>query len=142
MHDIPYVNSHDLNPETIACMTRICHEVNAIINKYNGVTKAIPVGLQVLAMGNQQAMAIAKACQVHYIRVENFVFSHIADEGFCNGCAGDLLRYRNRIDANDVLVFSDVKKKHGSHTITQDITLLEMAKAAEFFLTDGIIVTG
>jgi len=31
---------------------------------------------------------------------------------------------------------------HSSHAITQDISLIETAKAAEFFLTDGIIVTG
>lgn len=29
-----------------------------------------------------------------------------------------------------------------SHAITQDINLTETAKAAEFFLSDGIIVTG
>lgn len=31
---------------------------------------------------------------------------------------------------------------HSSHAITQDVSLIETAKAAEFFLTDGIIVTG
>jgi len=31
---------------------------------------------------------------------------------------------------------------HSSHAITQDVSLVETAKAAEFFLTDGIIVTG
>jgi len=29
-----------------------------------------------------------------------------------------------------------------SHAITKDVNLIEMAKAAEFFLSDGIIVTG
>lgn len=36
-----------------------------------------------------------------------------------------------------VLVITD-----SSHAITQDVSLVETAKAAEFFLTDGIIVTG
>lgn len=31
---------------------------------------------------------------------------------------------------------------HSSHAITHDVSLIETAKAAEFFLTDGIIVTG
>jgi predicted TIM-barrel enzyme len=31
---------------------------------------------------------------------------------------------------------------HSSHAITQDVSLIETAKAATFFLTDGIIITG
>ena len=31
---------------------------------------------------------------------------------------------------------------HSSHAITSDVSLLETAKAAEFFLSDGVIVTG
>jgi predicted TIM-barrel enzyme len=41
-----------------------------------------------------------------------------------------------------VLIFADVKKKHSAHAITADVTLVETAKAAEFFLADGIVVTG
>jgi uncharacterized protein len=35
-----------------------------------------------------------------------------------------------------------VKKKHSSHSITDDISILEMAKSAQFFLSDGIVITG
>jgi len=31
---------------------------------------------------------------------------------------------------------------HSSHAITHDVSLIETAKAAEFFLTNGIVVTG
>lgn len=40
------------------------------------------------------------------------------------------------------MVFADIKKKHSSHNITSDVSLVETAKAAEFFMADGIILTG
>ena len=39
-------------------------------------------------------------------------------------------------------VFADIKKKHSAHAITADVTVAETAHAAEFFLVDGVIVTG
>ncbi len=137
MHDIPYIQQDKYyNAETIACMTRLSMEIKSII------PDRTPCGIQILACGNQQAIAIAKATNLQFIRVEGFVFSHIADEGFTNANAGELLRYRKNIDAENVLVFTDVKKKHSSHSITEDISLLETVKAAEFFLSDGVILTG
>lgn len=47
-----------------------------------------------------------------FIRAEGFVFSHVADEGFLDACAGDLLRYRKQIGADHVQIFTDIKKKH------------------------------
>lgn len=137
MHDVPYIQQDKhYNAETIACMTRLSMEIKSII------PDSTPCGIQILACGNQQALAIAKAANFQFIRVEGFVFSHIADEGFTNANAGELLRYRKNIDAEKVLVFTDVKKKHSSHSITGDISLLETVKAAEFFLSDGAILTG
>ena len=48
----------------------------------------------------------------HLIRVENFVFGHVADEGWMNAGAGPLLRYRKMIGAEKIAVFADIKKKH------------------------------
>lgn len=137
MHDIPYIQQDkQFNAETTACMARLSMEMRSII------PDRTPCGIQILACGNQQALAVAKATNLQFIRVEGFVFSHIADEGFTNANAGELLRYRRNIDAADVLVFTDMKKKHSSHSITEDISLLETVKAAEFFLSDGVILTG
>ena len=46
------------------------------------------------------------------IRAEGFVFGHVADEGWIDGCAGPLLRYRKMIGADRVAVLADIKKKH------------------------------
>jgi uncharacterized protein len=53
-----------------------------------------------------------------------------------------LLRYRKNIGAEHIQIFTDIKKKHSSHAVSSDVTLAEMAKAAEFFLSNGIVVTG
>lgn len=137
MHDVPYIQQDKhYSPETIACMTRLALEMKSVLHKNT------PCGIQILACGNKQAIAVAKAADLQFVRVEGFVFSHIADEGFTDANAGELLRYRKNINAENVLVFTDVKKKHSSHSITEDISLVETVKAAEFFLSDGVILTG
>lgn len=40
------------------------------------------------------------------------------------------------------MILNDIKKKHSSHSITQDVSLSETASAAKFFLTDGLVLTG
>lgn len=136
MHDIPYIQDKHLGPEITASMTRITSEVMRVLNP------SVKCGLQILACGNKQALAVAKATGAHFIRAEGFVFSHVADEGFTDANAGQLLRYRKSIDADQVLVFTDIKKKHSSHAITNDVSLVETAHAAEFFMSDGIILSG
>ncbi|KAG8001641.1 protein F13E9.13 [Nibea albiflora] len=133
MHDIPY--SFSVGPEVCACMTAVCTAVRS-------VCPSMPLGVQILSSANQQALAIALASGLDFIRAEGFVFSHVADEGLLNACAGDLLRYRKQIGAEHVQIFTDIKKKHSSHALTSDIGIEEMARAAEFFLSDGLIITG
>ncbi|CAN9506889.1 unnamed protein product [Ophioblennius macclurei] len=133
MHDIPYV--FDVGPEVCSCMTALCMAVRSIC-------PLLPTGVQILSSANQQALAVALASGADFIRAEGFVFSHVADEGLLNACAGDLLRYRKHIGADHVQIFTDVKKKHSSHALTSDVSIEETARAAEFFLSDGVIITG
>jgi len=133
MHDTPYLNQQ-VGPEITSSMSVI---TSAVKNEVN-----LPCGIQVLAGANREALAIAKACDLNFIRVENFAYSHIADEGFMESCAGDLLRFRKTINAESVAIFTDVKKKHSSHFITSDVSLPEAVHTHEFFLSDGIIITG
>jgi membrane complex biogenesis BtpA family protein len=133
MHDRPYARP-PAGPEIVAAMTAIGRELKREI--------ALPLGVQVLAGANREAIAVAHACGAEFVRVEGFVFAHVADEGFTDACAGELLRYRRAIGAERVRVFADVKKKHGAHAITADVSLAETARAAEFFLADGVVVTG
>jgi len=133
MHDIPYLK-RVVGPEITASMTVVAHEVR---KAFKG-----PLGLQILAGANKDALAVALAAELDFIRAEGFVFAHVGDEGFIESDAGELLRYRRAIGAEKILVFNDIKKKHSAHAITADVDIVETAHAAEFFLSDGLIVTG
>jgi len=133
MHDRPYVKG-GVGPEIVAAMTAVGCAVREAVD--------LPLGVQVLAGANREAMAVALACDAAFVRVEGFVFAHVADEGWIDASAGELLRYRRAIGAEHVAVFADLKKKHSAHAVTSDVSLAETARAAEFFLADGVIVTG
>ncbi|MFK7759382.1 MAG: BtpA/SgcQ family protein [Phycisphaerales bacterium] len=135
MHDAPYVHGDELGPEIVAAMTRACSAITEAID--------IPVGVQILSGGNRHAVAVAHSSGGQFIRCENFVFAHVADEGLLDQAeAGTLLRYRKSIGAESVKIFCDLKKKHASHALTGDIDIAECAHAGEFFGADGFIVTG
>jgi hypothetical protein len=135
MHDRPYVHGEH-GPETVAAMTRVALAVRES-------APALPLGVQVLSGGNREAIAIALAAGGTFIRCENFVFAHVADEGLlAEAEAGPLLRYRRQIGADHIAVYADIKKKHASHAITADVPIGAAAEAAEFFGADGLIVTG
>ncbi|MBX3323224.1 MAG: BtpA/SgcQ family protein [Phycisphaeraceae bacterium] len=135
MHDCPYVHGEALGPEITSAMTKIGQAVRDAIS--------LPLGVQILSGGNRHALAVALAIDAQFIRCENFVFSHIADEGLlAEAEAGPLLRYRRNIGADHIAIYCDIKKKHASHAITADLDLAQCVNAAEFFGADGIIVTG
>src|SRR5262245_25507364 len=132
-HDRPYLKG-TVGPEIVAAMTAVGLEIRR--------TVSLPLGVQVLAGANESALAVAHACGAAFVRVEGFVFAHVADEGLIESSAGRLLRYRRAIGAESVRVFADIKKKHSAHALTSDVSLTETAKAAEVFLADGVIVSG
>ena len=133
MHDVPYLN-RKVGPEITAAMTVVGYEVKNVAG--------LRCGLQILAGANIEAIGAALAAGLDFIRAEGFVFAHIADEGVIDSDAADLLRYRKQINAEHILILTDIKKKHSAHTLTADVGIVETAHAAEFFLSDGVIVTG
>ena len=135
MHDAPYVHGGRLGPEIVAAMTRVGTEVAS--------SGTCPIGVQILSGGNRHALAVALSIGGAFIRCENFVYAHVADEGLLPEAeAGPLLRYRKSIDAERVSIFADIKKKHASHAVTGDISVADAAHAAKFFGADGLIITG
>jgi membrane complex biogenesis BtpA family protein len=133
MHDTPYLRGR-VGPEIAAAM--------AIIGRAVKVTAKLPCGVQILAGANLEAMAVAHAAGLDFIRAEGFAFAHVADEGFIQSSAAELLRFRRSIGAERVQVWVDVKKKHSSHAITADVDIGETAHAVEFMRGDAVIVTG
>lgn len=134
MHDLPYLRGR-VDAEIVALLTAVTAAVTAEVS--------VPLGVQVLAGANREALAVAHAGGAAFIRAENFVFAHVADEGLMDeAAAGPLLRYRRRIGAVNIALLADIKKKHASHAITADVALVETARAAAFAGADGVIITG
>jgi membrane complex biogenesis BtpA family protein len=133
MHDVPYLKS-SVGPEIVAAMAIIGSEVK---NECG-----LPVGVQILAGANIEAMAVAHAANLDFIRAEGYAYAHVADEGIIEASAAKLLRYRKMIGAERVQVWTDVKKKHSAHAITADVSLGQTAETVEFMRADCVIVTG
>ena len=133
MHDVPYLRG-GVGPEVTAAMTVLAQAMKD--------ASGLPCGVQILAGANHEAIAVAHAAGLEFIRAEGFAFAHVADEGIIQSSAAALLRFRRHIGAERVQVWADVKKKHSSHAITADVSIGETAHAVEFMRADGVIVTG
>jgi uncharacterized protein len=133
MHDVPYLKG-EVGPEIVAAMAIIGGEVKLECN--------LPVGVQILAAANIEAMAVAHAANLDFIRAEGYAYAHVADEGLIQASAAKLLRYRKMIGAERVQVWTDVKKKHSAHAITADVSLGRTAETVEFMGAHCIIITG
>jgi len=131
MHDVPY--TLEPGPEVTAVMAIAGREIKRL---------GLRCGVQVLAGGHLDALAIATAAGLDFVRVEGFVFAHVGDEGPHSACAAELMRVRRALGAEQVAVFADVKKKHAAHALTADVDLRATAEAAAFFLADGVVITG
>ncbi|HEY6118683.1 MAG TPA: BtpA/SgcQ family protein [Pyrinomonadaceae bacterium] len=133
MHDVPYMRG-EVGPEIVAAMTVIGREVKSDCD--------LPVGIQILAGANIEALAVAHAASLDFIRAEGYAYAHVADEGLIQASAAKLLRYRRMIGATRIQVWTDVKKKHSAHAITADVSLGATAETVEFMGADCVIVTG
>ena len=133
MHDVPYLRG-GVGPEITAAMTVLARAMKD--------ASGLPCGIQILAGANHEAIAVAHAAGLDFVRAEGFAFAHVADEGIIQSSAASLLRFRRQIGADRVQVWADVKKKHSSHAITADVGIGVTAHAVEFMRADGVVVTG
>ena len=132
-HDLPYVKP-PLPSRAVELTKRIAREIRG---RFQG-----PIGIQMLEAANQTGLEIAHEADLDFLRVEGYVFAHVGGAGLIEGCAGHLLRKRKALGCEHVKVFADVKKKHCAHALTGDLDIVDEVKQAEFFLADGVIVTG
>jgi hypothetical protein len=132
-HDLPYIKP-PLPDEAVALMTQIAGEVRW---RFAG-----PVGIQMLEAANITALEIATQIGLDFVRVEGYVFAHVGGAGIIEGCAGELHRQKHILGRSEVKFFADVKKKHCAHALTGDLDIVDEVRQAEFFLADGIVITG
>jgi membrane complex biogenesis BtpA family protein len=132
-HDLPYIKP-PLPKAAVRLMETIAREVRS---RFAG-----PIGIQMLEAANETALEIAHAADLDFLRVEGYVFAHIGGAGLIEGCAGKLMRKRRELGCDHIRIFGDVKKKHCSHALTGDLDIVDVVKQSEFFLIEGVIVTG
>jgi hypothetical protein len=132
MGDAPYLKG-SVPPEVVAAVALCTAAV---------VELGHPVGVQVLAGANREALGVAVAAGARFLRVEGFAYGHVADEGWIDACAGPLLRARRSLGAEHIAVWADVQKKHAAHAATADLELSQLAEGARFCGADLLVVTG
>lgn len=121
-----------VGPETVACMTFLTQEI--VKN-----TK-LPVGVSVLWNDYKAALSISKVTGAKFIRIPVFVDTAKTNYGTVKGQAKDVLAYRKSIEAEDVLLFTDIHVKHAQ--ILSKKTISQSAKEAIKYMADALIITG
>jgi membrane complex biogenesis BtpA family protein len=132
--DVPFVRPDAFGPETAAAMAVITDRVR---QRFDAI-----IGVNVLANAVVQALAVAKAGNAHFVRVNQWANAYVSNEGMLNGEAGLAMRYRSNIQATDVAIFADAHVKHGAHAIVADRSIEELTRDLEFFDADVAIATG
>lgn len=133
-HDTPYLLGR-VEPETTAALAVCAKAVRESVK--------VPVGVQALAAANREALGVAVAAGCAFLRVENFAFAHVADEGLmARASAPELVRVRAQLRAERIAILADVKKKHAAHAITADLSIEDAVHGAAFCRADGVVVTG
>lgn len=115
------------DPETVAAMTAIGKEISGQIS--------LPLGVNVLRNGALAALAIAYVIGARFIRVNVLTETLVTDQGIIDGCAHELMRFRRRLNAEDV---------HSKHAVPiAPRPIEESARDAAYRgMADALIVTG
>jgi membrane complex biogenesis BtpA family protein len=132
--DLPFSRPDDIGFETVAAMSVVANAVRE--------TSHLPIGINLLANGALPGIAVAKAVQASFIRVNQWVNAYVSNEGFMQGESAKVLRYRSFLHAKNVKIFADVHVKHGAHAIVDDRPVEEQARDVEFYDADVAIATG
>ncbi len=125
--DMPFLKK--VGAEVIACMSVIAWEIKKETD--------LPLGINVLRNDAKASLAIAKAVNADFVRVNQLFYASLSPEGWLEGNAGEILRYKRTIDCN-AMIFADICVKHAHHFVS----LEEYVKNAERCLVDALIVTG
>ena len=125
--DKPFLR--EVDRVTVACMSVIAWEVKR--------ETGLSIGINVLRNDPLSALAIAKAVKADFVRINQLYYTSLAPEGFLEGKAGDVLRYRKFIDCK-AKIYADINVKHAHHFVSLD----EYLENVERCLADALIVTG
>lgn len=130
--DAPYYPDH-VPAETVAAMSVVAAHVRQ-------QTK-LPIGVNVLRNDAQSATAIATAADLQFIRVNILIGTSVTDQGVISGQAHLVARTRQRLHADNVLIFADIRVKHAAPLVERELAQ-EIDDLFERALADALIVSG
>lgn len=121
-------------PDVIAPMAIVTHELSKI--------SKIPLGVEVLLNDSQASLAIAKTCEIQFIRTDFFV-DDMTREGYgqFNIDPEAVNAYKKQIHAENVLVLADLQVKYAKMMNTTK-SLTQSAQEALNMHADAVVVTG
>ncbi|MEM0332389.1 MAG: BtpA/SgcQ family protein [Archaeoglobaceae archaeon] len=125
--DVPY--QKEVGKEVVACMAVIAREIRREVG--------IGVGVNVLRNDAIAALAVAKASKADFVRINQLFFSSLTPEGWIEGRAAEVMRYRRNIDCN-AMIFADLNVKHAVHFASLEDYIINVERA----MPDAVIVTG
>ncbi|HEY9600383.1 MAG TPA: BtpA/SgcQ family protein [Allocoleopsis sp.] len=129
--DAPFTKNQ-VDPAVVSAMTLIVQRLMNLVT--------LPVGINVLRNDAQSAMAIATCVRAQFIRVNVLTGVMATDQGFIEGQAHELLRYRREL-GSDVKILADVLVKHARPLGSPNLTTA-VQETIERGLADGVILSG
>jgi membrane complex biogenesis BtpA family protein len=121
--------------ETIAAMTAVTRELVAAAGP------GLPVGVEILLNDPEASLAVALAAGAAFIRTDYWVDEMRRPEyGAMRIAPAEVIAYRSRIGADDVLVLADIQVKYAEMLAPR--TLAESARRAHEAGADALVVTG
>ncbi len=134
---VMFCNEHD-RPYTLAADPAIVAAIAHVIGALKDVVR-VPFGVDVL-WDPQAALAVARASGARFVR-EIFSGVYASDMGLWNTNAGQAVRYRHQIDADDVRVLFNINAEFAAPLAAR--SLRDVARSIVFSsVPDGICVSG
>jgi membrane complex biogenesis BtpA family protein len=121
-----------VDPAVVSAMSLVVQRLQNLVT--------LPIGVNVLRNDAHSAMAIAACTQAQFIRVNVLTGVMATDQGFIEGQAHQLLRYRREL-GSDVKILADVLVKHARPLGSPNLTTA-VQETIDRGLADGVILSG
>ncbi|MGF1568281.1 MAG: photosystem I biogenesis protein BtpA [Nodosilinea sp.] len=129
--DAPFTKGQ-VDPAVVSAMTLVVHRLQNLVT--------VPIGLNVLRNDSRSALAVATCTGAQFIRVNVLTGVMATDQGLIEGCAYELLRYRNELGSG-VKILADVLVKHARPLGSPNLTTA-VQETLQRGMADGVILSG
>jgi len=129
--DAPFTKGQ-VDPAVVSAMSLVVQRLQTLIT--------LPIGINVLRNDGRSALAVATCVGAEFIRVNVLTGVMATDQGLIEGCAHDLLRYRQTL-GSQVSILADVLVKHARPLSSPNLTTA-VQETIHRGMADGIILSG